>query len=85
MRWAVMVMLLVAAAAVAYPWAGLAVAGVVVLWVLAAVMAGRHRPRRPSAVPSVRVSLQRRAAVRRAWRELHGIEAASGLPPTPPG
>lgn len=84
MVWALIVVLLAAAGVVAYPWAGLVVGGLVAGWVLVAVIAGRARVSRPPAIPAGRMSLQRRVAVRRAWQDLHGIEAASGLPPTPP-
>ncbi|HEX3539674.1 MAG TPA: hypothetical protein VHT75_04445 [Acidimicrobiales bacterium] len=77
-------LLLVVAVGVAFPWVA-AVAGLVVVgFILAASVRGRTRRRPHPKVGAMRPSLERRLAVRRAWQEVHGIEAASGLPPTPP-
>lgn len=72
--------------AIAMPW--VAATAAVVALLVAVSAAGTHRGQRrrfPAPVPArPPLTLERRVALRRAWRDLHGIEATSGLPPTPP-
>ena len=71
--------LLVVAAVVAYPWVGVVLGLVVIL--AASVRARKRRPtvRRGGGAG---VSLERRVALRRAREELRSIEGGAGLPPS---
>jgi hypothetical protein len=70
------------AAMIAYPLLGLAAAFALALFVVSAAVHGRkgHRPVPP--VPA-RVPIDRRVALREAWRDLNDIERGTGRPPTP--
>lgn len=76
--------LVVIAVMVAYPWTA-AVAAVALLVAVLAVR--RHtRPRRTVQAarrPVRRPTLDERVALRRAYQDLNSIERAAGLPPTP--
>lgn len=83
-----LLVLVVVAVMVAYPWVAVA-AGVVLVAAVTVAVSHACRRRRRRTVPAARlprrpVSLDRRVALRRAYRELNDIERGAGLPPTPP-
>ncbi len=73
-------LVLVVAVVVAYPWVALPAGLVVVVW---AIIRYRRRRRPAAPLPRRRLTTDDHLAARRAWRDLHEIERAAGLPPTP--
>jgi hypothetical protein len=70
------------AAMVAYPWFGMVAGIALVVFVATAALHGRRTRRTLPAVPAW-IPLDRRMALRAAWRDLNEIERGAGLLPTP--